>query len=157
MDTFLKEIADSFQKDKPEWEKQILDFQHKLQTKGKRCDIEVVLTALCILADSSLTKNYLATFHAIPDIDISVRTDISDLLDEIRKKIYKICMGFNLSKAVDLYEKPPPTLERYFSAPECFFLSLIPFSLVQSFLHYFANSRELKATTKEMIDHSCSA
>jgi hypothetical protein len=29
----------------------------------------------------------------------------SDLLDEIRKKIYKICMGFNLNKAVDLYEK----------------------------------------------------
>jgi SIR2-like domain len=74
--------------------------------KGQRFDIEVILTALTILLDSSLIKNYLAPFLGISDIAIpQPRSDLLPLLEETRKQLYRRCMDFERGRASEIYNK----------------------------------------------------
>ena len=67
MSKFVDEILDSLPTNRNDWKNEINSVKCRLDDKGFRSDIEIILTALTILTDESRIQNYL-----IPVLGISV-------------------------------------------------------------------------------------
>jgi hypothetical protein len=104
MNGFTDRIAESLSDINKEWKDRLLELKSNLRTKGLRHDIEIIATALSIFSDTSTNGSYLAPFLAFSDNPIpNSQPDLTLLLNEIKKQIYKICNRFNRADANKAY------------------------------------------------------
>jgi hypothetical protein len=86
------------------WKDEISNIKCRLDERGLRSDIEIILTALTILTDESKIQNYLIPLLGITDMKFPLpRRDVKALLQEVRKLIYVKCMKFDRTQSSLVY------------------------------------------------------
>jgi hypothetical protein len=100
-----EEITNSIPESKSEWKEELSKIRSQLTEIHKDYDIEIILNLLVSRSDSVASRYYESSdLHS--DIKVSLsKLKILELINEIKKQIYKRCLEFDKSKAINTYKE----------------------------------------------------